>query len=313
MRKHVLVFFFFQKMVRNTKNKKHNFFTLFLGWKTQIGKTKNRWWKVEKGELLEKEGERINNIFQDVCFWTLPSPLTKKEETRRRASTHKVANICKKDILSLKKGIQKKKLDKTDLYFLNQKRTQRQENCNFVWKSQRQRKQNNTHKEKKKEKQKKKREHSKKEKNKRHQPTEKMKKWQRNQKQSKNKICRRYKKIQRQRKHKETMSKPPKKGETQKMKRSKKYILKNQKKTRSMTTECTWDLTRPTTSRHAAMVNRAFNRARDPQRVRILKFVFFSSNGRFFFLKKIQMIIFGQFFSIKRCSSSQKKTNETKF
>ena len=35
------------------------------------------------------------------------------------------------------------------------------------------------------------------------------------------------------------------------------------------------DLTRSPTSRHAAMVKRAFNRARDPQRVRILKWVFF--------------------------------------
>ena len=38
------------------------------------------------------------------------------------------------------------------------------------------------------------------------------------------------------------------------------------------------DLTRSTTSRHAAMVKRDFNRARDPQRVRILKSVFFCSS-----------------------------------
>ena len=101
-------------------------------------------------------------------------------------------------------AFKKRNLTKRIETFLNKKRTQRQEICNFVWKSQRHRKQNNTHKEKKKEKQKKKRENSKKGKEQKT-PTEKIKKWQRNQKQSKNKICKRYKKRWRQRKHKEKM------------------------------------------------------------------------------------------------------------
>ena len=50
------------------------------------------------------------------------------------------------------------------------------------------------------------------------------------------------------------------------------------------------DLPRSTTSRHAVMVKRAFNRARDPQRMWMLK-KFFS---KCFFWRKIQMIIFEQ-------------------
>ena len=43
------------------------------------------------------------------------------------------------------------------------------------------------------------------------------------------------------------------------------------------------DLTHSTASRHAAMIKRAFIRARDPQHVCILKKVFFSLKGDFFF------------------------------
>ena len=162
-----------------------------------------------------------------------------------------------------KGAFKKRKLDKKT-NFLNKKRTHRQEICNCVWKSQRQRKQNNTHKEKQQEKQKRTRTFKKR---KRTKDPSQQKRWKmtENQKQSKKQNLQKVQEEVETAKTQGDNEKTTKKKEKHKKKKKIKNKENNDKnwkateKTRSMTTVCTWDLTRPTTSRHAAMVNRAFN------------------------------------------------------
>ena len=76
---------------------------------------------MEKGELIEKEGERINNIFQDVCF--LNPSLTSHQKGRNNVKRF-ILQSCKhmqKGNIVFEKGHSKKKLDKKGLKFFEQK------------------------------------------------------------------------------------------------------------------------------------------------------------------------------------------------
>ena len=86
---------FFQKWWE-TQTKTQFLYFLFLWWKNiKKGKkeTKPDSEKGEKGWWIEKEGERINNIFQDVCF--LNPSLTSHQKGKNKEKRFKKTKLQK--------------------------------------------------------------------------------------------------------------------------------------------------------------------------------------------------------------------------
>ena len=309
MRKHLLVNCFTKNGEKHKQ--KHNFYTVCFLWRKNSKKgkkeTKPDSEKGEKGWWMRKRRESKQHISGRVFFlnpfFTSPKRKTQGEEIHlTKLQIHAKRKYC-----VWKRTFKKKKLDKKDWNFLNKKRTQRQENCNFVWKSQRQRKQNNTHKEKEKQKQKKKREHSKKRKEQKtpanrkdEQMTEK------SETKQKQKFAIDSENTRRQCKN------HPKNEKHQKTKKIMIYTGKNQKKDQINDNWMHMRLGSPnhvTTRRNGQQSVRS--RTRSSTRVNLeIRFLFF----KWVFFKKIQMIIFGQnLLWIKMCSPFQKKFTKKQF
>ena len=254
-------------MVRQT-NKTHNFYTFFLGWKEHQKRQKkqqNQIVKRWKRRTDWKRGREKNSIFQDVCFLN-PSLTFHQKRKKQGEEIHltKLQTHTKKGNIVFEKGHSRKgNLTKNE--FFEQKRTHRQEICNCVWKSQRQRKQNNTHKEKKTGKTKKETRTFKKRKERKTPANRKdeimTEKSETKQKQHLQKVQEEVETAKTQGDNEKTTKK---RRNTKKRRKSKtkKIMIKTEKKQKRPDQ---WqlfahgDLTRPTTSRHAAMVNRAFN------------------------------------------------------
>ena len=211
------------------------------------------------------------------------------------------------------KGHSKKKLDKTDSFFLNEKRPQRQEICNFCLQDSKtaKTKQHTQRKEKRKNK-KKKRENSKKgneQKTPANRKDEKMtEESETKQKQNLQKV---HEEVEWQRKHKETMKKPPKNEKHKKWRKAKNkeyndIYWKNQKRPDQwqLFAHETWLAQprhdTPQWSTERSLAHAILNACESSN-----KFSFLQMG--FFFLKKIQMIIFGIFFYPNVFALHQKK------
>ena len=240
----------------------------FLGWKEHQKRQKkqqNQIVKRWKRRTDWKRGREKNSIFQDVCF--LNPSLTshqKRKSKEKRLNTQSCKQMQKGTTVFEKGTFKKRKLDKKRIFWTKSEHIDKR----FVIVSERVKDSENktTHTKKKTGKTKKRNENI--QKKKRTKDPSQQKRW-KNDREIRNKAKTTFAKGTRRGRDSEDTRRQwknhQKKGETQKKRRkskTKKIMIKTEKeaeKTRSMTTVCTWDLTRPTTSRHAAMVNRAFN------------------------------------------------------
>ena len=90
----------------------------------------------KRGTNWLKKGERTNTMFQDVCFWTLPSPLTKEEENQeKRFILPKLQTHAKRKYCVWKRAFKKSNLIKRFEIFWTKSEHRDKRFAIFVWKS----------------------------------------------------------------------------------------------------------------------------------------------------------------------------------